>query len=182
MGGSALIAEYPMDGATAKRASVPGTIGLGIRIGRCLRLARAAHRDPFQALIEELSETLYGYARVIFEGKVVDVFRRTTEGFARGHARVEGLDGSLLELTFQNEHLIALLDGEVRGIVPDLICVLEAETAEPVTTEAIRFGQRVRVMVVSTPPIMRTPEALAVFGPQAFGLEHEFTPVEQLVS
>ena len=64
--------------------------------------------------------------------------------------------------------------------MPDLICILEAETAEPITTEGIRYGQRVKVMVVSTPDIMRTPEALAVFGPRAFGLDHEFTPIEQL--
>jgi hypothetical protein len=64
--------------------------------------------------------------------------------------------------------------------VPDLICVLEAETAEPITTEGLRYGQRVKVMVVSTPQLMRTPEALAVFGPRAFGLEHEFVPIEEL--
>lgn len=180
MGGSTLIAEYSMDGATAKRVSVPGTISLGIRIGRCLREARATHEDPFEALVQTLADTLYHYGRVIFEGKVTDIFRRTTEGFAKGNATIEGLDGSRLELTFQNEHLIALVDGEVRGIVPDLICVLEAETAEPITTEAIRYGQRVKVMVVSTPEIMRTPEALEVFGPRAFGLDYEFTPIETL--
>src|SRR5712692_9156029 len=158
MGGSSLIAEYSMDGATAKRTSVPGTISLGIEIGRCLREARAAHDDPFEALIEMLRGTLYGYARVVFEGKVVDVFRRTTEGFAKGNARIESTTGGgTLELTFQNEHLIALNDGVLRGIVPDLICVLEAETAEPITTEGIRYGQRVKVMVVSTPAIMRSP-------------------------
>lgn len=180
MGGSTLIAEYSMDGATAKRVSVPGTISLGIRIGRCLREARAAHEDPFEALVETLADTLYHYGRVIFVGKVTDIFRRTTEGFAKGNATIEGPDGSRLELTFQNEHLIALVDGDVRGIVPDLICVLEAETAEPITTEAIRYGQRVKVMVVSTPEIMRTPEALEVFGPRAFGLDYEFTPIETL--
>ena len=164
MGGSALIAEYAMDGETAKRTSVPGTISLGLRLGRCLRDARERHVVPFQALIDELAQTPYSYARVIFEGKVADVLRRTTGGFARGHATVAALDnGSALELSFQNEHLIARVDGEVRGIVPDLICVLDAETAEPITTEAIRYGQRVKVMVVSAPPIMRTPEALAVF-------------------
>ena len=181
MGGAALIAEYSMDGETARRVSVPGTITLGIAIGRCLREARERHDDPFEALIEMLRETPYRYGRVIFEGKVTDVFRRTTEGFAKGTARVEAPDGSALELTFQNEHLIALVDGEVRGIVPDLICVLEAETAEPITTEGIRYGQRVKAMVVSTPEIMRTPEALEVFGPHAFGLEHEFVQIEQLV-
>jgi uncharacterized protein len=182
MGGSSLIAEYAMDGATAKRTSVPGTLSLGLRLGRCLRQARERHQDPFRALIDELAETPYRHAHVIFEGKVADVFRRTTEGFARGRAMLEAIDGSsTLELTFQNEHLIARVDGDVRGIVPDLICVLEAETAEPITTEAIRYGQRVKVMVVSAPEIMRTPEALAVFGPRAFGLEHEFVQVEELV-
>src|SRR5882724_12050652 len=151
MGGSSLIAEYSMDGATAKRTSVPGTISLGIAVGRCLREARARHDDPFEALIEMLRGTLYGFARVVFEGKVVDVFRRTTEGFAKGNARIESTTGGgTLELRFQNEHLIALNDGVLRGIVPDLICVLEADTAEPITTEGIRYGQRVKVMVVST--------------------------------
>jgi DUF917 family protein len=183
MGGSSMVAEFSMDGASAKRTSVPGTITLGIAVGRCLREARERHDDPFESLIEMLGGTLYGFARVIFEGKVADVFRRTTEGFAKGNARIESTNGKgTLELTFQNEHLIALEDGEVRGIVPDLICVLEAETAEPITTEGIRYGQRVKVMVVSTPQIMRTPEALEVFGPRAFGLDYDFMPVEELAA
>ena len=182
MGGHAMIAEYPMDGETAKRVSIPGTISLGIRVGRAIREAREAHRDPFEALAETLADTIYRHGRVIFAGKVVDVLRRTTEGFAKGHARIEGADGAVLEIVFQNEHLVAQVDGEVRGIVPDLICVLEAETAEPITTEAIRYGQRVKVMVVSTPEIMRTPEALEVFGPRAFGLAQEFRPIEELAS
>jgi hypothetical protein len=36
------------------------------------------------------------------------------------------------------------------------------------------------VFAISTPAIMRTPEALEVFGPQAFGLAEEWTPVEDL--
>jgi hypothetical protein len=182
MGGAAYIAEYPMDGATARRVSIPGTISLGIRIGRCLREARERHSDPFEALIEMLKETPYRYGRVIFEGKVVDVLRRTTEGFAKGHATIEAPGGgSTLEIHFQNENLVARDDGGVRGIVPDLICVLDSETAEPITTEGIRYGQRVKVMVVSTPELMRTPAALEVFGPQAFGLDHDFRPIEELL-
>ena len=37
---------------------------------------------------------------------------------------------------------------------------------------------RVRVLGISTPAMMRTPEALAAFGPAAFGLEEPFVPVE----
>ena len=55
------------------------------------------------------------------------------------------------------------------AIVPDLICVLDQESAEPITTERLRYGQRVRVLGISTPDLMRTPEALATFGPVAQG-------------
>jgi uncharacterized protein len=181
LGGYSFIALYPMDGRTVKRVSVAGTMGLGVRIGRCIREARTAHEDPFDALVEMLADTPYQRARVVFRGKVTDVFRRTTEGFAKGHATLAALDGdSRMELQFQNEHLIAQLDGEVVGMVPDLICVLDSETADPVTTESLRYGQRVKVMVVSAPPIMRTPEALEVFGPRAFGFDRDFTPMEDL--
>ncbi len=51
---------------------------------------------------------------------------------------------------------------------------------EPITTETLRYGQRVTVMAVAVPPIMRTPEALAVFGPPGFGIDAPFTPIETL--
>jgi hypothetical protein len=183
MGGAAYIAEYAMDGRTAKRTAVPRTLTLGLTIGRGIRLARQQHHDPFQALIELLKTTPYRVGAVIFEGKVVDVLRQTTEGFAKGQAVIESTADhhEQMELTFQNEHLVARVKGEIKAIVPDLICVLDSETAEPITTEAIKYGQRVKVMAVSVPEIMRTPEALAVFGPKAFGLNSEFCPIETLV-
>src|SRR5574341_525155 len=183
MGGTAYIAEYAMNGRTAKRTAVPRTLTLGLTIGRGIRLARQQHRDPFQALVALLRTTPYKVGVVIFEGKVVDVLRQTTEGFAKGQAVIESTadHNDQMELTFQNEHLVARVRGEVKAIVPDLICVLDAETAEPITTEAIKYGQRVKVMAVSVPKIMRTPEALAVFGPKAFGLNGEFCPIETLV-
>jgi uncharacterized protein len=182
MGGAASIAEYAMDGRTARRVSIAGTISLGIRLGECLRLAREAHRDPFAELVETLADTPYQHGRTLFEGKVADVDRRTDGGFVKGHATIVGQRAaSRLDLSFQNEHLLAVVDGEVLAMVPDLICVLEADTAEPITTEGLRYGQRVRVMGISTPDIMRTPEALAVFGPRAFGLDVEFRPVETAV-
>jgi DUF917 family protein len=85
-----------------------------------------------------------------------------------------------MEVSFQNEHLVAKQDGVVRAIVPDLIAILDRETAEPITTEGLRYGQRVKVMGASAAPVMRSPAALDVFGPQMFGLTDPFTPVEQL--
>jgi DUF917 family protein len=180
MGGSALIAEYSMDGATARRTAIPGTLSLGIALGRAIRQARERHQDVIGHLDDALRPTVYGSPHVVFEGKVEDVFRRTTEGFARGNARIRAFAGDrVLGIEFQNEHLIARVDGEVLAVVPDLICVLDLETGEPITTEGMRYGQRVRVIAITPPEIMRTPEALAVFGPRAFGIDHDYRPREE---
>jgi uncharacterized protein len=183
MGGVSYIAEYAMDGATAKRSSVAGTIGIGLKIGRAIREARETHIDPFAHLIETLATTSYSPAKVIFTGKIVEVFRRTADGFAKGTIRIAELDAGgsvdaeIMRIEFQNENLIAETSQGVLAVVPDLICILDAETAEPITTEELRYGQRVKVMAVSVPPIMRTRAALAVWGPRHFGFDMDYVPM-----
>jgi DUF917 family protein len=177
MGGAAMIAEYSMPGEVAKRVSIPGTLRLGISLGAAVRQARQRHNDPLEYLAEALSTASYRGPRLLFEGKVEDVFRQTTEGFVKGHARIRAYGSpDVMRIAFQNEHLIAEIDGEALAVVPDLICILAAETAEPITTESLRYGQRVKVVSITPPEIMRTPEALDVFGPAAFGLNMSYTP------
>ena len=183
MGGAAYIAEYAMSGADVKRTAVPNTISLGVRIGRCLREAKKNHQNPIEALLKMLPDTLYSFGRVIWRGKVVDVRRETKMGWALGFAKIEGVDewNGVMEIQIQNENLIARVNGAVRAIVPDLICIMEAETAEPITTEYLRYGQRVVVVSVAVPPIMRTPEALEVFGPKGFRIDEPYTPIEKIM-
>ncbi|WP_167042638.1 DUF917 domain-containing protein [Salinibacterium sp. ZJ454] len=181
LGGVGHIAEYAMTGAQVKATAIPRTLSMALALGRAIREAREAKRSPFDAIAEALSSTLYSHMRELFVGKVTDVERRTTEGFAKGRAIISALDAAsddTLEIRFQNENLIALRNGESVAIVPDLICVVDSESAEPITTEGLRYGQRVRVLGISTPAMMRTPEALAAFGPTAFGMTEPFVPVE----
>ena len=58
--------------------------------------------------------------------------------------------------------------------------MVDRETAEPIPVDALKYGQRLKVLGVSAAPIMRTKESLAVFGPQAFGLDEEFVAIEDL--
>ena len=170
-----------MTGADVRRTAVPRTLSMALALGRAIREAREAHLSPFKALEQALAKTLYSELRELHVGKVVDVERRTTEGFARGRAVIEPLGpGAPVEVLFQNENLVAMRDGELLAIVPDLICIVDAETAEPITTEGLRYGQRVRVLGISTPELMRTEAALETFGPSAFGLSQQFLPVESL--
>lgn len=180
MGGAAYIAEYPMSGTDVKRTAVPRTLTLAIEVGRVLRMAKSEHRNPFDALLSFLPKTLYSYGRIIFTGKISDMQRETRNGFSIGRARIDGFapHGGTMEIEIQNENLIARIDGRTAAIVPDLICVMDSETAEPITTEGLRYGQRVTVVAVSVPALMRTPEALAVFGPACFGIKEPYVRIE----
>ena len=182
MGGAAYIAGYSMDGYTVKRSAIPRTLSLCIELGQCLRQAQECEQDPFQALIERLKTTPYQFGTILVEGKVIDVLRQTTDSFAKGKAVIEAASNSWhqMEIIFQNEYLVARCKDRIKAMVPDLICVLDSRTAQPIATEMIRYGQQVKVMAVSVPEILRTPEALAVFGPRAFGFNLDFYPLEML--
>ena len=44
-----------------------------------------------------------------------------------------------MRIDFQNENLIARADdGEILAVVPDLICLVDEDSAEPITTEIVR--------------------------------------------
>ena len=66
-----------------------------------------------------------------------------------------------LAVAFRNEFLRAQQDGRTIAIVPDLICILDRDTAEPITTENLKYGQRVRVVGSSVPPLLRSQRALS---------------------
>lgn len=173
MGCSSVLSNYPLEGSQAREYLVGGSLSLCREIGARVREARARHHDPVDAALRVVAGTR------LFTGKVVDVSRRTTGGFARGSAALAGLgddSGSRLDLQFQNEHLVATVDGEVRAVVPDLICLFDAESAAPVTTEGLRYGLRVVVAAAPCDPRWKSPEGLALVGPAAFGLEVEHLP------
>lgn len=178
MGGAAMVAQYPLTGAQLREAMIPGTLTLAQELGRLVREERERHGDPIGAVVERLRGVR------LFQGKVVDVERRTVAGFARGEARVEGTDGdagSTLVIRFQNEHLVAVRDGEFVATVPDLIAMLETDTGKPVPTEALRYGFRVIVIAAPCDERWRTPKGLELVGPPAFGYDVEYVPIEQRV-
>lgn len=178
MGGQASLVNYPMDGATAKRVSVPATTTLAQDIGRVLREAKTAKQAPLPALIAFLATTHYGHAEHIGAGKVVDIERRVENGWSVGIVTIAPFDDSLpYRIRIQNENLVVERGTDVLAVVPDLVCVLDVDTAEAIPTERLRYGQRVDILGVRVPPIMRSPQALEVFGPRAFGLLAQYVPL-----
>ena len=145
-------------------------MSLAIRIGRALRDVAEHGGDALAAL-----EATCGAQR-LFSGKVVDVERRTTAGFARGTLTVEGLDadaGVTATVDFQNENLIVRAEDVVLAAVPDLITLIDADTGRPLTTETTRYGVRVHVVGAPASEVWWRPEALPLVAPRAFGYDLE---------
>lgn len=182
LGGIAHMVEYPLTGAQAKAHAIGGSVSAAIAAGAAIRIARENGEDPFEALYAALAASgLYPFAGGLFDGKIVDLERETRGGFSVGRVAIEGFGGTgRMELEFQNENLIARRDGAVVALVPDLITVMDLETADSITTERLKYGQRVKVVGAAAPAMLREARALAFVGPAAFGFAEAYQPIETL--
>ena len=184
MGGHCHVIDYPMTGQQLKQHAVRGTLSIARGIGSVTREAHQKQLDPFSALFNYLATTgYYQHACILFDGKIVDLNRSIRDGFAKGKVIMEGIDshaGRYMEVEFQNENLIARRDNEVVATVPDIIAIIDRESANAINTENLKYGQRVKVVGISVPPVLRTAEALDVVGPKVFGLDRDYIPVEVL--
>ncbi|WEG08692.1 DUF917 domain-containing protein [Microbacterium horticulturae] len=171
-GGIVMAAHYPLSADTAPGAVIPRTISRAVSVGQALLTASS----PVSAVADVLG------ADTLITGKIVDVARRTEGGFVRGSLTIAGTGsdrGRLQRIELQNENLVALEDGEVLASVPDLISILDAETGHAISTEMIRFGQRVAVIAWACDPLWRTDRGLELAGPRAFGYDLPYVPFER---
>lgn len=179
MGGMVISAEHGMTGAQAKYSAVPHTISFAVELGKLLLAHGGEARDIERDLAALFAASDYGRFVPLYEGKVVDSQRKIIGGYDVGEATIEAFDSSRdpMTLTIKNEYLVAKVGDKVVATVPDLICVLEKETSRPMNAERMRYGQRVSVYGIGCTHHYKTPEALAVVAPKAFGLDCEYLPL-----
>ena len=170
MGGSAGLVMPVMTGQQMKATIIRDTLSLAKRIGDAVLDCRARSIEP-AATVAALCNGV-----ILFTGKIIDVERRTVQGFARGKLKISAFDNfeRQLEIDFQNENLIARSNSQVLCTVPDLITLISLDDGEPIGTESLRYGLRVAVLALPAPIELKTPEALAVVGPRAFGYDVDF--------
>ena len=87
-----------------------------------------------------------------------------------------------LRLNIKNEFLRAKIGEQTIASVPDLITVLDFETAAPINAERLRYGQRVTVLGIGCPAYYRTAQALAVVAPRCFGFDQDYIEIERLAA
>jgi len=163
--GSAAIVDTPVRGSMAKKVLIKGTVSRCIEVGKIVREANMAKRDPIPRVIEYLGGVL------VFKGMVEKYSWSDTGGFLYGEAVYEGVDewkGHELKIWIKNENIIAWMDGKVVITAPDLIIVVN-EKGYGITNTELKEGMKAFVIGVKAPEVWTTKKGLEIFGPRHFG-------------
>ncbi len=132
-----------------------------IRLGNLVLEANRTHTDPI-ALIAASEQGVH-----LMDAKIVGLKRHLRGGFAVGEIELDGIDahaGTRAQVIFQNEFLSFERAGRIEVSVPDLIVILDVDTGHAITTEVLRYGQRVAVLGLPCHPLLRTPRRWAWWG------------------
>ncbi len=176
-GGSVSVCLYCMNGKQLKEYAVKKIITRSEMLGKAIRdLKNCTEGTPEEAFYKATD----GYK--LFKGKISDVLRETRGAFNFGKVMLEGLGefkGRSAYVEFQNENLIAVVDGKIAATVPDLICLVDTETFTPVTTDAMKYGKRVYVVGLKCFEMWRCEKGLELVGPRYFGVDTDYIPVEE---
>ncbi|KAI1124969.1 hypothetical protein F5Y10DRAFT_19525 [Nemania abortiva] len=91
----------------------------------------------------------------------------------------------LLKVPFKNENIAAIKisrtivdgktneqDGEVLGLVPDLITVIDAQNGEAIGTPEYRYGLLVIVLGITASDRWTSKRGIEIGGPKSFGIDH----------
>ncbi|MEM7342162.1 MAG: DUF917 domain-containing protein [Actinomycetota bacterium] len=169
------ISCYPLRAAQIVEHAIQGSLTYCTEIGRGLEAVKNGETDAWARFLDGSG------SQAFFTGKVIDLNRRTTDGFAKSTVILEDLDGtdSTMRIEVQNENLVAFLDGEPVITTPNLICMLDHETYDPVTTEHIAYGNRVIVIGMPCAPEWHRAGMLDLVGPRAFGYDVDFVELSQ---
>lgn len=182
-GGMITVAEHPMSGAELKASVISGTVSFSLKLGQLLRKQRGPINQLMPALRALFNESVYGAIHQIFSGKVASISTRTVGGYDVGDLSIQDFHdpNAVCSITIKNEYLVAMVDGRPLAMVPDLIVIVDAETAAPINAERLHYGQRVAVLAIGAPEFYQTPQALAATQPRCFGIDLDYQALAELV-
>jgi len=179
-GGGVMVIDHPVEGRKLRNSIIVGTISKSMEVGRGIRRAREEGQDPVEAVLKATD----GY--LLFKGRIESVEREGKEGFIWGRTRITGsgdYSGQRLEIWFKNENLISWLNDEPYVTCPDLITLLDPETADALSNwgEDLREGREVVVIGIRAPDLWRTPKGLEILTPRYFGFDIDYRPIEEIM-
>ena len=178
MGASCSHAAFPNTAASIANALVPGTLTRCLAVGRRIMDARADGRDP----VREAALAVGG--ALLFIGGVAErQWSDSAEGYMEGTTVIEGsgsFTGDTTRIWFQNEHHL-MWRGEVPvAMSPDIIAVIDARSAEPISNTMLEVGRQVAVVGLAAAAPYREGVPLEATSPRHYGFDLDWEPIERL--
>jgi uncharacterized protein len=183
-GGGASIARNPMTGRDVKRGTIKGALTEAILFGKTVREAKAAGKDPVDALVAVANQSRPTFR--MFQGTVTKSDQKGERGFNWVDVEMtgtKGFAGHTYKIYVENENIVSWLDGKPDILPPDLIYNLDPTTGDAVGNVVMGnfpVGKEVVIVGRAASPMWRTPKGLEIFSPKHFGFDVEYRPIEEL--
>jgi DUF917 family protein len=181
-GGMGANNHYPMTGRQLKDAVIPDTSSMALSLGRAVISARQSGRDPLPAA----SGCLGGVD--LFRGEVTSVRGEDRGGFYITEVVLAGAGPPArreARLVIKNETMALWIDGRLRAVFPDLVCMLDPDTGSGIMSVDLAVGKAVALLGVACHARLRhaatTRAGRSAFGGARYGHpDLAFAPIEQL--
>ena len=168
-------AGFIMSGKELKETVIAGTLSKSYELGKFIREAQEAHLDHIP---QKIAEKVGGW--VLAEGKRTDFEDEDRIGYYWGTTTIQSDAGDEYKIWFKNENHVCWKNGEPFVSSPDLICVVDRHTGEPIPNPKMRQAQEVAIIVLHCDERLRQDKIKKVLDPQYFGFEDiSYVPVEE---
>jgi len=168
-------AGFIMSGKELKETVIAGTLSKSYELGKFIREAQEAHLDHIP---QKIAEKVGGW--VLAEGKRTAFEDEDRIGYYWGTTTIQSDAGDEYKIWFKNENHVCWKNGEPFVSSPDLICVVDRHTGEPIPNPKMRQAQEVAIIVLPCDERLRQDKIKQVLDPQYFGFEDiSYVPVEE---
>lgn len=172
------IASTLLPAAEMKEILVGGTLSRCLALGRAVRQAREAGKDPIEAAVTQSG----GWK--LFEGVVAKKEWEDRDGYMFGTVYLAGsgdFEGNSLEVWFKNENHVTWLNGKPWVCSPDLVTLAYKESGLGTTNDLIAEGDNIVAIGMKGLEAFRSEAGLACAGPRYFGFDIDYVPIETLM-
>lgn len=169
-------AAFLLKGKEMKKYLIPNTLSNSLKLGRAIREARDKKENPIAVAVAETG------GKILFKGKVIRKDFVSRDGYMFGDTIIEGINefkNHKFRIWYKNENHLALFDEKVKAMSPDLIVVVNLDTAEPITNTDLVQGCNVGVIGIPNFPY-RSEAAINMMCPKYFGFDYDYIPIEKL--
>jgi len=171
-------AAYALNGREMRQILVPHTLSQSLKVGQCIRKALENDNNPCLAGAMAAGGALLGKFRIS------SVIAENRDGYYWGTYELEGLDdceNKTYKIWFKNENHVLWENERPIATSPDMIVLLNWRTGAPISNTYLCVDEEVGIIIVPARDQYLSQQAIASFGPRAFGFDFDYEPYKKII-